>query len=203
MNNVILVDKLDNKIGICEKLKAHKERKLHRAFSIFIFNSKGELLLQQRAKKKYHSGGLWINTVCSHPEPNLDILISAKNRLKEEMGFTTEVKELFSFIYKSDYKNRLTEYEFDHVFFGLYEKNPKPNSDEVMDYKWMKLENIKKDINDNPNNYTSWFKIILENNNFILQIQNYFKLQPTSKSFENYIRLGYEYNSIKKITSEQ
>ena len=202
-SKVILVDENDKEIGTCEKLKAHKEGKLHRAFSIFIFNSKGELLLQQRAKEKYHSGGLWTNTVCSHPEPNKDILKSIKSRLKEEMGFSTKVKELFSFIYKSDYKNGLIEYEFDHVFFGLYEKNPKPNPEEVMDFKWIKIEDIKNDINNNPNKYTSWFKVILENSNFILQIQNHFKLQPLNKSFENYIKLGYEYNLIKKITPKQ
>ncbi len=172
--NVILVDESDNEIGTCEKLKANKDAKLHRAFSIFIFNKKGELLLQQRAVEKYHSGGLWTNTVCSHPEPNKNILESAKNRLMEEMGFQTELKELFSFIYKSDYTNGLTEHEFDHVFIGYYDKTPKPNPDEVMDYKWMKIADIKQDITKNPNNYTSWFKVILENEKFIDKIiKNY------------------------------
>lgn len=169
---VILVDENDTEIGVCEKLKAHTEGKLHRAFSIFIFNSKGELLLQQRAKEKYHSGGLWTNTVCSHPAPDIDILVSAQKRIQEEMGFTTEVKELFSFIYRSDYKNGLTEHEFDHVCVGYYDENPDPNPDEVMDYKWMNIENITKDINKNPQNYTSWFTFILANEKFVEKINH-------------------------------
>lgn len=174
-NELILVDEFDNEIWTCEKLKAHKEAKLHRAFSIFIFNSKQELLLQQRAKEKYHSGGLWTNTVCSHPQPNLDIIESAKNRLNEEMWFTTEVKEIFSFLYRSDYENWLSEHEFDHVFVWYYENNPKPNPQEVMNYKLIKIEDIKKDMEKNPNNYTSWFKVIFKNEDLIKKISENIK----------------------------
>lgn len=169
-NNVILVDNQDNQIGVCEKIKAHQEGKLHRAFSIFIFNSKGELLLQQRAKEKYHSGGLWANTVCSHPTPDRDILDSVEDRMKEEMGFSTEVNELFSFIYKSDYKNGLAEHEYDHVFIGNYDDNPIPNPEEVMNYKWMNIKDLQKDIEKNSNSYTSWFKIILKDKRFLKKI---------------------------------
>lgn len=161
-NNVILVDENNNEIGVCEKIKAHKEAKLHRAFSIFIFNSNNELLLQQRALSKYHSGGLWSNTVCSHPKPNQDLIKCVKERLVEEMGFSTDVKEKFSFLYRSDYVNGLSEHEYDHVFIGYYDKNPNPNPEEVMDYKWITIDNLKKDVKNNPEKYTSWFKIILD-----------------------------------------
>ncbi len=165
--NVILVDELDNEIGLEEKIKAHKRGLLHRAFSIFIFNKKGELLLQQRAKSKYHSGGLWTNTVCSHPLPNEDIFNSTKRRLNEEMGFSVEVREIFSFIYKSEYENGLTEYEYDHVFIGYYDNDPIINKEEVEDFKWITIESLEKDIKENPKNYTTWFKKILENKDFL------------------------------------
>lgn len=171
-NNVILVDEYDNEIGVYEKLKAHEEGRLHRAFSIFVFNSRGELLLQRRAIEKYHSGGLWTNTVCSHPHPGEDIIESAKARLMEEMGFRTEVHELFSFLYKSDYENGLTEHEFDHVFIGYYNDAPAPVAEEVMDYKWIILPDLVEDMRDKPDEYTSWFKLILENNEFLETIKN-------------------------------
>ena len=170
-NNIILVDELDNEIGVEEKLEAHKKGLLHRAFSIFIFNSKGELLLQQRAKSKYHSGRLWTNTVCSHPMPNENLTDATKRRLQEEMGFFTETKEIFSFMYKSEYENGLTEHEFDYVFFGFYNDNPIPNKDEVEDYKWVTIKDLENDVEQNPNNYTTWFKKILKNEKFILEIK--------------------------------
>lgn len=170
--NVILVDELDNEIGSEEKIKAHKKGLLHRAFSIFIFNKKGELLLQQRAKSKYHSGGLLTNTVCSHPLPNENISDAVTRRLKEEMRFDTELKEIFSFIYKSEYENGLTEYEFDHVFIGYYNSNPIPNIEEVENYKWVTMEYLKKDIEENQTKYTTWFKKILENKDFLKIINN-------------------------------
>ena len=164
---VVLVDKNDDEIGVEEKIKAHKEGKLHRAFSIFIFNSKGELLLQQRAKEKYHSGGLWTNTVCSHPAPGEKLEEATKRRLNEEMGFTTETKEIFSFIYQSEYENGLTEHEFDHIFVGNYDNDPDINKEEAMDHKWISIDELNKDIKTNPDNYTTWFKIILENEIFL------------------------------------
>src|SRR5262245_45397537 len=121
IQQVILVNELDLATGVMEKMEAHEKGLLHRAFSIFIFNSKGEMLLQQRALGKYHSGGLWSNTCCSHPQPGEDILLSAQNRLQEEMGFTTTLNKIFDFTYKADFGNGLTEYEFDHVFAGQYD----------------------------------------------------------------------------------
>ena len=162
-----MVDKNDNEIGVEEKIKAHKEGKLHRAFSVFIFNSKDELLLQQRAKEKYHSGGLWTNTVCSHPTPGEKLEEATERRLREEMGFTTQTKETFSFIYRSEYKNGLTEHEFDHIFVGNYNNDPNINREEVMDHKWISMDELNKDIKINPDNYTTWFKIILENKDFL------------------------------------
>ncbi len=170
-NNVILVDKNDNKIGVCGKIKAHEEGLLHRAFSVFTFNSKNELLLQRRVKEKYHSGGLWTNTVCSHPQKGENLEEGIKRRMVEEMGFSTDVKEIFSFVYKSEYENGMTEYEYDHVFISFYDNTPKPNQDEVMDYEWMTVEKIKKDIKKNPDKYTTWFKIILENEEFLEKIR--------------------------------
>ncbi len=165
--NVILVDENNCAIGEMEKLEAHVNGKLHRAFSIFIFNAKGELLLQQRDDKKYHSGGLWTNTVCSHPEPNKDLYECVQNRMQEEMGFMVPVQEIFTFLYKSGYENGLTEHEFDHVFIGKYNENPDPNPEEVMNFKWISLLEIKKDININPEKYTSWFKILMKNSTFL------------------------------------
>ncbi len=155
---VILVDKDDKEIGIGKKIKTHKEGKLHRCFSAFIFNSKNELLLQRRARSKYHSGGLWTNTCCSHPRPNEPTEKSVHRRLKEEMGFDCEVKEIFSFIYKVKFDNGLWEHEYDHVFFGKFDGEPKPNPEEVDEWKWVGLEKLKKDIQENPDNYTYWLK---------------------------------------------
>ena len=149
---VVLVDKNNRKIGEEEKLKAHKEGKLHRAFSIFIFNSKGELLIQQRAKTKYHSGGLWSNTVCSHPKPNETYLRATHRRLKEEMGFDCKLKKLFCFIYRKEFKNGLIENEYDCIFIGKFEGTPKPNPKEVMDYKWISLKDLKQKIKKIPLN---------------------------------------------------
>jgi isopentenyl-diphosphate delta-isomerase len=164
MIKVILVDKNDNQIGTEEKLKAHQEGKLHRAFSIFLFNSKGEMLLQKRAKTKYHSGGLWSNTCCSHPRPGKDLLSEVKKRLKEEMGIENgvkDLKELFSFIYKANL-GKLTEHEFDYVFVGEFNGTPEPNPEEVEDWKWIKPEELRKDVKGNPQKYTEWFRIVLD-----------------------------------------
>lgn len=162
---IILVDKNDREIGSGEKLKAHKEGKLHRAFSIFIFNSKKELMLQQRAKTKYHSGGLWTNTCCSHPGAGEKIESAAHRRLREEMGFDCEMKEIFSFIYKAKLDHGLWEHEFDHVFIGKFDGEPKINSEEADNWKWIDFGELKKDILENPENYTVWFKIAMDKNN--------------------------------------
>lgn len=162
MENVILVDKNDNQIGVEEKIKAHKEAKLHRAISIFIFNSKNELMLQKRAKNKYHCGGLWSNTVCSHPNPDETVEEAVHRRLNQEMGFDCDMKEIFSFIYTIKFDNGLTENEFDHVFIGKYEKNPVLNREEAGGFKWITIDELKKEINKNPEKYTYWMKQILD-----------------------------------------
>jgi isopentenyl-diphosphate delta-isomerase len=161
-DKVILVDSNDNKIGLMPKLEAHEKGVLHRAFSVFIFNNHGELMLQRRALTKYHSPGLWTNTCCSHQRDGESNISSGKRRLNEEMGFDTELFEKTSFIYKAKFDNGLIEHEFDHVLVGSYNHSPIINSIEVDSWKWMSLENIKKDINDHPDNYTAWFKIIFE-----------------------------------------
>lgn len=160
--HVILVDINDQKIGLMEKIEAHEKALLHRAFSVFIFNEKGELMLQQRAASKYHSPLLWTNTCCSHQRDGESNVNAGRRRLQEEMGFVTDVKEVFSFIYKAPFDNGLTEHEFDHVMIGRYNKEPNINKKEAENYKWMALENVKTDIKENPSIYTEWFKIIFD-----------------------------------------
>lgn len=162
INCVILVDEHDAARGIMEKMEAHRKGQLHRAYSIFIFNSKKELLLQRRALNKYHSGGLWTNTCCSHPQPEENLMESAHKRLMEEMGFDCPLKNAFHFIYKIELDNNLIENELDHVFIGYYENSPQINSMEAMDWKYMNCEDIKKSLMLNPELYTAWFKIIFK-----------------------------------------
>ncbi|PHS09751.1 MAG: isopentenyl-diphosphate delta-isomerase [Kordia sp.] len=159
---VILVDENDNQVGLMPKMEAHEKAILHRAFSVFVFNEKNELMLQQRALHKYHSPGLWTNTCCSHQRDGESNLAAGERRLFEEMGFVTELKETISFIYKVPFENGLTEHEYDHILVGHYENDPEINTEEVGEWKWMNLELVKKDIKNNPENYTSWFKIIFE-----------------------------------------
>jgi isopentenyl-diphosphate delta-isomerase len=159
---VILVDENDNQIGTEEKIKAHQEGKLHRCFSIVVFNSKKELLIQKRTEDKYHSSGLWTNTCCSHPIPGEDTKEAAHRRLKQEMGFDCDLKESFTFIYKRKFNNGLTEHEYDHVFIGEFEGSPNPNPEEVSDWKWITRKELENDIQKNPNNYTYWFKILID-----------------------------------------
>ena len=159
---VVLVDKTDNQIGLMPKMEAHEKAVLHRAFSVFTFNNKGELLLQQRAAHKYHSPLLWTNTCCSHQREGETNIEAGKRRLQEEMGFTTELKEVFSFIYKAPFENGLTEHELDHVMVGDFDGEPNINKEEVESYKWMLLEDVKNDIENNPDIYTEWFKIIFK-----------------------------------------
>ena len=159
---VIIVNENDEQIGVMPKLEAHEKALLHRAFSVFIFNDKNELMLQQRAFQKYHSPGLWTNTCCSHQREGESNIEAGKRRLKEEMGFVTELQETISFIYKAPFDNGLTEHEFDHVMIGYYNSEPKININEVADWKWMSLENVRLDIKNHPENYTAWFKIIFD-----------------------------------------
>ncbi|MBI3519852.1 MAG: isopentenyl-diphosphate Delta-isomerase [Bacteroidetes bacterium] len=159
---VILVDEQDNDIGVMEKMEAHQQGLLHRAFSVFIFNDKEELLLQQRALSKYHSGGLWTNTCCSHPRPNETIKDAANRRLFEEMGMSCELQIKTNFIYKTPFENGLTEHELDYVLIGHTNTNPVINKEEVESYQWLSIDAIKKEIALHPDRYTSWFKIALE-----------------------------------------
>ncbi|MDF1673290.1 MAG: isopentenyl-diphosphate Delta-isomerase [Vicingaceae bacterium] len=163
IENVILVDVQDNELGTMEKMKAHEEGLLHRAFSVFIFNSDGEILLQQRNLNKYHSGGLWSNTCCSHPRPGERVIDGANRRLIEEMGMDTELLHAFSFVYKSELDNELTEHELDHVYFGYSNQPPIINKDEVESYRYIDPYLLQLDISNNPNNYTTWLKICLDN----------------------------------------
>ncbi len=160
--NVILVNEADEPIGLMPKMEAHEKALLHRAFSVFIMNDRGETMLQQRAKDKYHSPLLWTNTCCSHQREGESNIEAGKRRLMEEMGFSTELTELFSFIYKALFDNGLTEHEYDHVMIGTFNKTPNINPDEVADWKWMHPEDIKTDISKNPDQYTAWFKIIFD-----------------------------------------
>ena len=157
--DVILVDEHDVQTGTMEKMEVHQKALLHRAFSIFIFNEKGEMLLHKRAEKKYHSGGLWTNACCSHPQPGEETLAAAQMRLQEEMGFNTELKKAFDFIYKAPFDNGLTEHEFDHVFIGTYDGDIVPNTEEVSDYCFKPVAEIKNLIQSHPQKYTEWFKI--------------------------------------------
>jgi isopentenyl-diphosphate Delta-isomerase len=160
--NVILVNENDEPIGLMPKLEAHEKAVLHRAFSVFVLNDKNQLMLQQRAQHKYHSPLLWTNTCCSHQREGETNIEAGNRRLMEEMGFQTELKELFHFIYKAPFDNGLTEHELDHVMIGYYNEGPLINSDEVESWKWMDIEEVKQDIGVNPMIYTVWFKIIFE-----------------------------------------
>lgn len=160
--HVVLVDTNDHQIGTMEKMEAHRQGVLHRAFSVFLFNDQNELLLQKRALSKYHSGGLWTNTCCSHPRPGESVQDAALRRLKEEMGIQCDIDPAFSFIYKAKFENELTEHEFDHVFIGSYNQQPSINPEEVSDYKWISLHELKSDLEEFPNRYTAWFRICFD-----------------------------------------
>ena len=156
---VILVDENDHEIGVMEKMEAHRKGTLHRAFSVFLFNGKNEYLLHQRTHDKYHSAGLWTNTCCSHPRPNEQLLDGAHRRLREEMGIECELKKMFQFTYHADVGNGLAEHEVDHVFYGFYDAVPRPNAEEVQDWKWMNEEELKAQLSHHPENFTTWFRI--------------------------------------------
>ncbi len=159
---VVLVNENDKPLGTMEKQEAHVQGVLHRAFSVFLFNERGETLLQQRAETKYHSPLLWTNTCCSHPREGETYLEGAQRRLQEEMGITCSLEKKFQFIYKADVGQGLTEHELDHVFIGIFNDEPKINVEEVADYKWATLDTVQHEIKNHPDKYTEWFKIIFE-----------------------------------------
>lgn len=159
MEQVILVDEQDVLTGTMEKMEAHKKAILHRAFSVFVFNGREEMLLQQRAFAKYHSGGLWTNSCCSHPRPGEDTQAAAARRLREEMGFETPLKKIFDFVYKADFANGLTEHEFDHVFVGYYDGKIVPDNREVYDFTFMSMPGIEEALLKDPERFTAWFHI--------------------------------------------
>lgn len=155
---VILVDSRDTAIGLEDKLVAHQNGgMLHRAISVFIFNSKGQLMMQKRAAAKYHAANMWSSTCCSHPMEKESVMDAAHRRLKEEMGFDCELREVFSFEYRAEMENGLTEHEYDHFFVGTYEGNPNPNPDEVGDWKWVDVSSLLEDAKNNPGNYSAFF----------------------------------------------
>ncbi|UII32356.1 isopentenyl-diphosphate Delta-isomerase [Fulvivirga ulvae] len=162
MEEVVLVDTKDKETGRMEKLEAHQKGLLHRAFSVLIFNSRGEVLIQKRSKSKYHSGGLWTNTCCSHPRPSEPVHEAAKRRLTEEMGINLQPEFLYKFIYKTELDKKLIEHELDHVFIGTYDGEPVINKDEVEDWMYIDLKTLKADMDINADKYTHWFKIIID-----------------------------------------
>jgi isopentenyl-diphosphate delta-isomerase len=157
--DIILVNENDVQLGTMEKMEVHQKALLHRAFSIFIFNSKGDMLLQQRAINKYHSAGLWSNACCSHPSGDQQTMEAAEKRLQAEMGFTVPLQKAFDFIYKAALENGLTEHEYDHVFMGKYDGEIYPDKDEVKDFCFVSMDEIKNSIQTHPEKYTEWFKI--------------------------------------------
>ena len=160
---VILVDKDDNQTGLMPKMEAHVKGLLHRAFSVIIFNSKGEILLQKRASTKYHTPNLWSNTCCSHQREGEDNLSAGKRRLNEEMGFVTNLQNFSSFVYRVVFSNGLIEHENDHIMLGVFDGVPKPNPNEVDEWKWIDIDILVKDMKINPDQYTAWFMIIMNN----------------------------------------
>ena len=171
MEEVILVSPQDEEIGYMEKMEAHQLGLLHRAFSVFLFNSKGEMLLQKRAISKYHSGGLWTNACCSHPRKGETIEQAASRRTREELGCEPELQKIHSFIYKAALDNNLTEHEFDHVLFGNYEGEMNLNVDEVSEIVYLPIQQIRQEINEQPDKFTVWFKIIFEEVISIIQMR--------------------------------
>ncbi|MEN8224550.1 MAG: isopentenyl-diphosphate Delta-isomerase [Bacteroidota bacterium] len=158
---VILVDDKDREIGSMEKIEAHEKALLHRAFSIFVFNESGQMMLQRRALSKYHSPGLWTNSCCSHPRPGESLQQATSRRIVEEMGFSCDMHEVLSFIYKAPFDHGLTEHELDHVFMGIFNDEPEINPEEVAEWKWVDVDELLSDVDANPDNYTVWFKIAL------------------------------------------
>ena len=158
-DKIVLVNEHDDMVGVMDKMEAHRQGLLHRAFSVFIFNSKGEMLLQQRALSKYHSGGLWTNACCSHPIPGEKTLDGAQRRLMEELGFKTLIEKIFEFTYKAEFDNGLTEYEFDHVFAGEYDGKLNIDPNEVSDFCYKEIGEIKNMLQTHPQKFTAWFHL--------------------------------------------
>lgn len=182
MEEVILVDDQDNAIGTMEKLEAHQKGVLHRAFSILVFNSNGELLLQKRSKTKYHSAGLWTNTCCSHPQPGESMADATRRKLKQEMGIDLQPEFAYKFIYKAALDSDLIEYEYDHVFVATFNGIPVINTNEVEDWRFESIDSIRKEISINPELYTYWFWLILSHEKFNGTITNSIKQLPNVKS---------------------
>lgn len=162
MNKVILVDESDNETGTAEKMHAHREGLLHRAFSVFIFNEDGEMMLQRRALNKYHSPGLWSNTCCSHPQPGEETEDAAHRRLKEEMGFDCKLETKGTFIYKVQFENGLIEHELDHIYTGVFTGSPLINREEVFTWKWADPQEVKKELKEHPERFTYWLRLAIE-----------------------------------------
>lgn len=166
MESVILVDDKDIEVGVMEKMEAHLTGTLHRAISVFVFNEKGEFLLQQRAYEKYHSGGKWSNTCCSHPRPGEHIIDAANRRLREEMGMNCKLTPWFNFTYRAELDNGMIEHEYDHVFIGISDEHPKPEPNEVSAFKYIAREALEADIQQSPRQYSEWFKLCFEQTNY-------------------------------------
>lgn len=175
-SKVILVDTRDRVTGTMEKMEAHEKAVLHRAFSVFLFNLKGEMLLQQRALTKYHSGGLWTNACCSHPAPGEETATAARRRLGEELGLDLEVNKVFDFVYRAEFDNGLTEHEFDHVFTGSWEGPIQFNPDEVMAIRYLSMESLRESMEKEPEIYTAWFRIAFP------RIEEWYKMHFNSKA---------------------
>jgi isopentenyl-diphosphate delta-isomerase len=159
---VILVDEQDRELGASEKLRAHVEGALHRAFSVFVFDRDGRLLLQRRAREKYHSGGLWSNTCCGHPRPGEETAAAARRRLREEMNLDCELRAAFDFIYRAELDNALVEHEYDHVFAGEFDGSPVPDPSEVEEWKWMSLDELRRELREEPSRYSYWLRTVVE-----------------------------------------
>ncbi len=161
LEQVILVDERDRELGISEKLEAHRAGALHRAFSIFVFDGDRRLLLQQRARTKYHSGGLWSNTCCGHPRPGEETMVAAHRRLREEMNFDCELRAAFSFLYRAELAGQLVEHEYDHVFVGAFDDVPAPDATEVADWRWVSMAELRRELRAHPDAYSYWLRFAL------------------------------------------
>jgi isopentenyl-diphosphate Delta-isomerase len=183
---VVLVDERDRIIGSEEKLRAHRVGRLHRAFSIFVFNNRQELLLQRRSPSKYHSGGLWSNTCCGHPRPGEATDAAAMRRLNEEMGFACDLRERFSFLYRAELNDRLIEHDIDHVFVGRFSGRPAPNPKEVCDFQWLRLDELWPAMQTRPEAFTYWLRVALNHKewNPIVSECNGSAIQITSRRME-------------------
>lgn len=159
---VILVDERDRELGVAGKLHAHREGALHRAFSVFIFDGAGRLLLQRRARGKYHSGGLWSNTACGHPRPGEPTAEAARRRLREEMSLDCELREAFEFVYRAELDGALVEHEYDHVFVGTHDAEPEPDPAEVEEWRWVSMKELRRGLTEEPESYSYWLKVAVE-----------------------------------------